>query len=273
MDAERELGNGGLAVGVPAPGPTATVATGTGSTMTASTVPGAYPLDLATDAHVHTGFSVGRDAVGVVVTAADRAGLAAVTFADQVGPETTWLPAYADAVRRAQQRTEMRLRVAAEIEVVRLDGWLAWPVDLADLDAVSVALTRLPWGDGPAGPREVRALLAAGALRPADVAEMVVGATVRGMERATRYAPAQLARPLSLLGQAGIDESQVPPELLEQLVSGCRATNTTVEISEAWRSPSVRLARRFVEAGVAVLPASDARYAAQVGRWRYVSEI
>src|SRR5690348_15368789 len=72
-------------------------------------------LDLTTDAHVHTGFSAGRDAVGVVVSAADLAGLSAITFADQVGPDSTWLPAYASSVRRAQRRTEIRLRIAAEI--------------------------------------------------------------------------------------------------------------------------------------------------------------
>ena len=84
-------------------------------------------LDLTVDAHVHTGFAAGRDSVGVVVSAADRAGLTSVTFADQAGPETTWLAAYADAVRRARPRTAMTLRVAAEVEVVRPDGWLALP--------------------------------------------------------------------------------------------------------------------------------------------------
>jgi histidinol phosphatase-like PHP family hydrolase len=70
-------------------------------------------LDLTTDAHVHTGFAAGRDSVGVIVSAADRVGLSTITFADQVGPDTTWLPAYADAIRRARRRTELTLRVAA----------------------------------------------------------------------------------------------------------------------------------------------------------------
>src|SRR3954449_6876604 len=96
------------------------------------------------DAHVHTGFAAGRDSVGVVASAADQAGLTALTFADQVGPETTWLSAYADAVRRARQRTELTLRVAAEVEVVQPDGWLAWPADLSHLEAVSVDVSRFP---------------------------------------------------------------------------------------------------------------------------------
>src|SRR5690349_22636076 len=108
------------------------------------------------DAHVHTGFAAGRDSVGVVVSAADQAGLTAVTFADQVSPDTTWLSAYADAVRRARRRTEMTLRVAAEVEVVTADGWLAWPVDLGHLEAVSVSVSRLPYGPEPLSPREIR---------------------------------------------------------------------------------------------------------------------
>ena len=230
-------------------------------------------LDLRIDAHVHTGFSVGRDAVGVVVSAADRAGLSSLTFADQVGPDTPWLPAYAESVRRAQQRTEMTLKVAAEVEIVQADGWLAWPADLGDIQAVSVALSRLPLADGPVGPRQIRTMLADGSLGVDDVVEMAVAATVRGVERAGRYAPTQLARPLNLLVQAGIDESLVSSTLLADLVRGCRATNTVVELSEAWRSPSQRVARMFVEAGVTVVPASDARYAAEVGVWQYLRSL
>ena len=46
MDTERESGIGGVVVQT--------------------------TLDLRVDGHVHTGFAAGRDAVGVVVTAADR---------------------------------------------------------------------------------------------------------------------------------------------------------------------------------------------------------
>ncbi|PRY28704.1 putative hydrolase [Pseudosporangium ferrugineum] len=233
----------------------------------------ASALDLRADAHVHTGFAAGRDSVGVVVSAADRAGLTALTFADQVGPDTTWLPAYADAVRRARRRTEITLRVAAEVEIVQQDGWLAWPADLGNLEAVSVAISRLPLADGPAGAREVRALLTAGRLVPEQVAEIVVTATIRGVERASRYAPTQLARPLSLLAHVGIDDSAVTPEILGALAEACRSTGTAVEISEAWRSPSPRVIAMLREADVAMVAASDARYAAEVGHWQYLRRV
>ncbi|WP_430780665.1 hydrolase [Actinoplanes sp. G11-F43] len=233
----------------------------------------ACALDLAVDAHVHTGFSAGRDAVGVVVSAADQAGLLSLTFADQAGPDTTWLPAYADAVRRARHRTEMTLRVAAEVEVVRADGWLALPPDLAPLDALSVALSALPAAGELLSPRDVRTRVDAGLLTHRQVAELLVAATVKGLERASRYAPARLARPLALLGQAGIDDSVVTPDLVADLAAACRTTGTVVEVSEAWRSPSPRVVEMLLDAAVTVVPASDARYAAEVGRWHYLRRV
>jgi histidinol phosphatase-like PHP family hydrolase len=233
----------------------------------------ACALDLAVDAHVHTGFAAGRDAVGVVVSAADQVGLNALTFADQAGPDTTWLSAYADAVRRARHRTEMTLRVAAEVEVVRPDGWLALPPDLAPLDALSVAVSALPIEGELLTPREVRDRLDAGRLVAAQVAELLVAATVKGLERASRYVPAQLARPLTLLGQAGLDDSVVTPALIAELASACRTTGSVVEVSEAWRSPSPRVVEMLLDAAVPVVPASDARYAVEVGRWHYLRRV
>jgi hypothetical protein len=227
-------------------------------------------LDLTVDAHVHTGFSSGRDAVGVVVSAADRAGLRSLTFADQAGPDTGWLSAYADAVRRARHRTELVLRVAAEVEVIRPDGWIAMPPDLAQLDALSVAVSALPVGGELLDARAIRTRIDAGTLTSALVAEMLVATTVKGIERASRYVPAQLARPLALLAQSGIDDSLVGPDLVADLASACRATGTVVELSEAWRSPSVRMVQALRDAAVTLVPASDARYAAEVGRWQYV---
>lgn len=250
MGADRETYNDGSVLAAPAAAP-----------------------DLRFDAHVHTGFAAGRDSVGVVVSAADRAGLSGLTFADQVGPDATWLAAYADAVRRARHRTELELRVGAEVEVVRADGWLDWPADLGHLEVVSVAVSRLPLADGPATAREVRGLLASGRLSAEQVAELVVTATMRGIERASRYAPVQLARPLGLLAQVGIDDTAVTPDLLTRLAYACRATGTAVEVSEAWRSPSPRIVAMLREADVTLLAASDARYAAEIGHWQYLRRV
>jgi putative hydrolase len=167
----------------------------------------------------------------------------------------------------------MTLRVAAEVEVVQPDGWLAWPADLAPLELVSVAVSRLPLAGGPVGPRDVRALLGTAELTPEQVAETLIDSTVRGLERASRYAPTQLARPLGLLAQVGLDDAVVTPDMLTALTDACRQTGTVVEVSEAWRSPSARLLAMLRAAGVTLVAASDARYAAEVGRWQYLRRV
>src|SRR6478735_1602147 len=69
-----------------------------------------WMIDLSADGHVHTAFSSGRDSVSVLVASAEQAGLTELTFADQVGPDTSWLPPYLSSIRRAQQRTDLVLR-------------------------------------------------------------------------------------------------------------------------------------------------------------------
>jgi hypothetical protein len=234
---------------------------------------GAPLLDLAADAHVHTGFAIGRDSVGAVVTAAERAGLDEITFADIVTPTCAWLPVYLKSVLRAQQRTEMTLRIAVEVEVARPDGWLDFPNDLAGLDSISVAISKLPLPSGPADARRLQELLRTGALSRTDIVELAVTATAKAVERASRYAPTQLARPLNLVWQLGIDEAEIDEAAFNHLIDACRVTGAVVEVSEAWRTPSVQLAGRFAAAGVPLAAASDARDAAQLGQWRYVARV
>jgi histidinol phosphatase-like PHP family hydrolase len=234
---------------------------------------GGVLLDLAADGHVHTGFAIGRDSVGAVVTAAERAGLEEITFADIVTPDCAWLPVYLKSILRAQQRTEMSLRIAVEVEVARPDGWLDFPSDLAGLDAISVAISKLPLASGPADARRLQELLRVGALSRADVVELAIAATAKAVERASRYAPTQLARPLNLLWQLGIDEAEIDLSAFGYLVDACRVTGAVVEVSEAWRTPSARLAHLFATAGVPLIAASDARDAAQLGQWRYVARV
>jgi len=233
----------------------------------------AQGLDLRVDAHVHTGFAKGRLSVGALVTAAEDAGLTQVTFADLAGPETTWLRAYLDAVRRAQKRTDLTLRVAVEVEIVRPDGWVAFPPDLGELEAVSIALSSVPLPSGSTPPERVRAMIRAGELRASEVTELVVEATVNAVERTSRYAPTQLARPLGVIAAVGLDEAELDDHSIRRLVSACRAARIVVEVSEAWRTPSLRLARALAAAGVSLVAASDTADASQLGRWRYVRAV
>jgi histidinol phosphatase-like PHP family hydrolase len=230
-------------------------------------------LDLSVDGHVHTGFAKGRLSVGALVTAAEDAGLTQVTFADLVGPETTWLRAYFDSVRRAQKRTDLTLRVAVEVEVVRPDGWVAFPADLGELEAISISLSGVPLPTGLTAPERVRAMIRAGDLRASDAVDLVVEATIHAVERTSRYAPTQLARPLGILAALGLDEAELDESAIRRLVSACQSTRVVVEVSEAWRTPSLRLVRALAAAGVPLVAASDTADASQLGRWRYVRAV
>jgi histidinol phosphatase-like PHP family hydrolase len=230
-------------------------------------------IDLAGDAHVHSAFAAGRDSVSVLVASAEQAGLRELTFADRVGPDTSWLGSYLASIQRAQQRTEVTLRRGAEVEAIGIDGWLAFPSDLNGLDVISVGLHRLPLPAGLLSPDAARALIESGEMRALDVVEQLVTVTALAVERVSRYAPTRLARPLEFLERAGIDESVVSDGAVAELVAACRANGTVVEVSERHRLPSVRLARAFDEAGVKLVAASDAARASDVGVYRYVRQL
>jgi putative hydrolase len=230
-------------------------------------------IDLRRDAHVHTAFSAGHDSISVLVAAAEAAGLSELTLADRVGPDTGWLPSYLATIQRAQQRTDLALRRGVEVEAIGVDGWLAFPSDLGQLEVISVGLSRLPMPSGLLGPEAVRRMIDTGGLHPAEVIERLVSVLCLAMERVGRYAPTTLARPLEFLAQAGIPESDVDDSAVAAVVDACRSTGTVVELSERHRMPTRRLARALTDGGVRVVAASDAYVARDVGRWQYLSEL
>jgi histidinol phosphatase-like PHP family hydrolase len=230
-------------------------------------------IDLSADGHVHTAFSSGRDSVSELVASAERAGLTELTFADKVGPDTSWLGPYLSSIQRAQQRTELVLRRGAEVEAIGVDGWLAFPSDLNGLEVISVGLSRLPLPAGLLTAEAVLASIDAGAMRPLDVIEQLVAVTGFAVERVSRYAPTRLARPLDFLNRAGIDETLIPDAAIAELVKACRDNGTVVEVSERHQLPSTRLARAFLDGGVKLVAASDAHRASEVGHYRYVREL
>jgi histidinol phosphatase-like PHP family hydrolase len=230
-------------------------------------------IDLSADGHVHTAFSSGRDSVNALVASAERAGLTELTFADRVGPDTSWLAPYLSSIQRAQQRTELVLRRGVEVEAIGIDGWLAFPSDLSGLEVISVGLNRLPLPAGLLTADAVQTSIDAGAMRPQDVIDQLTTVTALAVERVSRYAPTRLARPLDFLNRAGIDESLVPDGAIAELVAACRANGTVVEVSERHRLPSARLIRAFIDGGVKLVAASDAHRASEVGQYRYVREV
>jgi histidinol phosphatase-like PHP family hydrolase len=230
-------------------------------------------IDLAVDAHVHSAFSSGYDSVSVLVAAAEAAGLRELTFADRVGPDTSWLAPYRAAIHRAQQRTDLVLLPGVEVEAIGTDGWLAFPADLSGLAIISVGLSRLPLPAGLLAADAARALIADGTMRALDVVEQLVTVTALAIERVSRYAPTRLARPLDFLVRAGIDEATLPDSAISELIAACKANGTVIEISERHRAPGTRLAQSFVDADVRMVAASDAYRSGEVGQYRYPREL
>lgn len=230
-------------------------------------------IDLSRDAHVHTAFAAGHDSVSVLVAAAEAAGITELTFADRVGSDTGWLPSYIATIERAQKRTDVKLHRGVEVEAIGVDGWLAFPTDLGQLEVISLAVHRLPTPAGLLGPDLVRTNLDNGILTAAEVAERLVSVLCLAMERVGRYAPTTLARPLEFLTQAGIAESTVDEAVIATLAEACQSTGTAVELSERHRLPTRRVARVMAAAGVKTLAASDAYTARDVGRWQYLEDL
>jgi histidinol phosphatase-like PHP family hydrolase len=230
-------------------------------------------IDLSSDAHVHTAYSAGHDSISVLVAAAEAAGLTELTFGDRVGSDTGWLTSYLATIHRAQQRTDVTLKPGVEVEAIGVDGWLAFPTDLAQLEVISLAIVRLPTPAGLLAADTVRSLIDAGRLAATEVVERLVAVLGLAMERVGRYAPTTLARPLEFLALAGIPESTVDDAAIAAIVEACKATGTAVEFSERHRLPTRRLARAVTAAGVRMLAASDAYTARDVGRWQYLEEL
>lgn len=230
-------------------------------------------IDLSRDAHVHTAFAAGHDSVSVIVAAAEAAGVTELTFADKVGTDTGWLPSYIATIQRAQKRTDVVLRRGVEVEAIGVDGWLAFPSDLGQLEAISLGISRLPTPAGLLGPDLVRAQLDSGAFTATEVADRLVGVLCLAMERVGRYAPTTLARPLDFLAQAGIPESTVDEDVIATLAEACRRTSTAVELSERHRLPTRRVALAMAAAGVKLVAASDAYTSRDVGRWQYLEDL
>ncbi|QGQ19829.1 histidinol-phosphatase [Cellulomonas sp. JZ18] len=233
--------------------------------------PGAPRLD--EDHHVHSTFS--DDAVSTPaqnLAAAARAGLRRVRMVDHVRTTSTHVPAMLAAVRALPPVDGLEVLTGVEAKVLDTGGRVDAPADvLAALgtpdgpDRVLLADHQLPGPDGPWSPRTVRERLDAGAVRPADVVEMLVTATARAVERTGR---AQLAHPFSVLPKVGLTEDDVPDDLLDALAAVLVASGTPAEVNEKWDCPGPRVRARWAQAGVLLVASTDAHVADDVGRYR-----
>ncbi|MFE5791495.1 PHP domain-containing protein [Streptomyces sp. NPDC056503] len=241
----------------------------TGGTATDGRTAGPGPL--RADLHTHTDFSDGHDPLGAVVAAAAAAGLDALVVTDHVRADTTYLPAYVEAVRAARATAPLELVCGVEAKILDTEGRIDLPEDLAGIGHVALADHRFPLPDGPAHPDSVRALLDDGGLVPEEALRLLVLATARAVERVPAGRTAHVAHLFSVLPKAGLDEDGVDAALLEPLARACRERDAAVELNEKWRCPSVRTARLLHRAGVRLAAGSDAHRAEDVGRFPWVA--
>lgn len=234
-------------------------------------------LDPRADHHTHTSFSDGADDLDDMVRAAARTGLYRLAVTDHVRVDTDWVPAYVAAVRAAAiwAHLDLDLDVVLGVETKMLDtsGRLDLPANLRGVEQVAVADHRLPTPHGPALPADVIAGLRDGTYRPADVVDMLVGASVRALTVAAGIGQAVLVHPFSILPKVGLTEDAVDDAALRALADGCRAVGAVVEVNEKWRCPSVRVTRVLDALGVDLVAGSDAHRAAAVGRFSHVRDV
>ncbi len=240
------------------------------TTTPAGVVP---PLD--GDHHVHSTFS--DDAVSTPaenLAAARAAGLTQVRMVDHVRATSTHVPDMVAALRALPPVDGLQVLTGVEAKILDASGAIDAPRDvLAALgtdhgpDRVLLADHQVPGTDGPWSPSTTRRLLDERRVSPADVVELVVGATVRAVQRAGR---AQLAHPFSILPKVGLGEDDVPDDLLDALADVLVATGTPAEVNEKWRCPGTRVTRRWQAAGVTLVASTDAHRAADVGVYRWL---
>jgi putative hydrolase len=190
-----------------------------------------------------------------------------------VDSATDWIDAYSRSINRARLRTGVRVYCGVAAEIRGIDGSLDLPAALPGVEQLSVMTRRFILPSGLASTGQVRHLIDAGRLSRHDVLEQLVTGYVNALRHAGERAQAVLARPFSLLPEAGLSEADLGDDLLGALADGCRAAGAMVEVNERLACPSPRVTRWLVGAGVRLVAATDAYRARDIGRWDYARSV
>jgi putative hydrolase len=227
-------------------------------------------ISLRQDRHVHSRFSDGEGTLAENIAAAEALGLQALTCVDHVRVSTDWVPAYVEAVHAARASTEVRLGCGIEAKLLDTDGALDLPPETDGVDAIYAADHQVPLADGPHHPRQVRGEIESGERTAAGVIEAIVASTAAAVRR---YPQVVIAHLFSVLPKIGLSESDVDPELIQQLAAACAETDACIEISERWRCPNAQTLRPFLEHGVTVVVSTDSHRSDTIGRYAYCADV
>ncbi len=224
------------------------------------------------DNHVHSTFSDGKGTIAENIAAAEAVGLTRLTCVDHVRVDTAWAPEFVKAVREADATTEIELLCGLEAKLLDTAGNLDLPDDLGGVDRVYAADHQVPLASGPTHPREVKAALEDGSMSAAEVLGAIVESTAAAVRR---YEDVQIviAHLFSVLPKIGLDEAEVPMELIEKLADAAAASGAMIEIDERWSCPSARTVRPFIDRGVTLLLSTDSHKPDAIGRYEYCLEV
>jgi putative hydrolase len=102
----------------------------------------------------------------------------------------------------------------------------------------------------------------------------LIGALLTATANAMRrHAGLTIAHLFSVLPKVGLHEESVSDAQVHQLATLARATGATLEISERWRCPSLRVARIFAQERVPLVASSDAHRPTDIGRYDHVARV
>ena len=249
-------------------------------------------IALDEDYHVHSVFSDGVSTVDENVVVARDRGLRTLCLVDHVRAGTGWVPDFVRAVWPLRALAGIHVMAGVEAKILDRAGRLDLPENIDGIDLVLIADHQFPGGTGPVDPRDMREALESGQARAPDVITCLVEATVSALQRFAPAAPqaesagaqsepaAPPARPrpliahlFSVLPKTGLDESQVPDELLGMLADQARQSGALVEVNEKWACPSARSLLAFHQAGVPLVASTDSHESLAIGSYTVVRRI
>lgn len=225
---------------------------------------------LTQDMQVYSTFSDGANTIEENVAEAERIGLTELACVDHVGADTEWVPAYVAAIRESREQTPIVLRCAVEAKILDVYGCLDLPADLEGIDAVYAASQQAPSPDGPMNPRSTRERIQAGELDPQMVLRWIVDGTAAAVRDHEHVVIAHL---FSVLPELGLEEGDVPPDLVDSLAVAAAESDARIVVDEHWKCPAAGTLRPFLRHGVPLLLGSGSHGSETIGRYGYCASV
>jgi putative hydrolase len=229
-------------------------------------------IDLATDHHLHSTFSDGKDTLEANLAAAEAAGVKHLGCVEHVRRDTTWVKSYVDAVRALRPGRDITITAGIEAKLLNQHGALDLPENYTLADVIYIADHQFPWYSAPIAPRTVREWIDGGVFTTGEAIDHLVTATNASLERYAGHSLV-IAHLFSILPKLGIDESKVPRALIARLANTASSVNAVLEVSERWVCPSLSTVRVFLDYGVSVVASTDSHRASTIGRYEYVRDV